>query len=201
MPRASTNSMEDTDEAMHLVGFEWVGQQHLAQALMEQALNAAGARRAKFAPAVPAPEALVSKRKKDSVSKEPANEKKTLRCVSVNRCAVKCIAKACKNHINTCQDPVEKVTPDPKRDKSCAVATGASPKNLMAELDAAGKLLDQQNTSCMCLPHAGVEDVPTVASSSASAEDPTRLSTMSLSPGTLDTICVGTSLHFYKSLL
>ena len=94
MPRASTNSMEDTDEAIHLVGFEWVGQQHLAQALMEQALNAAGARRAKFAPAVPAPEALVSKRKKDSVSKEPANEKKKLKmCV----CEQMCSEMHCKN--------------------------------------------------------------------------------------------------------
>ena len=89
---------------------------------MQQVLNAAGARRAKFSTAAAAPELAVSKRKKASVEKEPTY----IICGFVFE-------------RNMLQDPLEKVTPDPKRDKSCAVAMDASPtpKNLMSSLDAA----------------------------------------------------------------
>ena len=68
MPSESGKTMADTDEATFSYISSWFLQTP-GQALLQAALNAAGARRAKYSANVaPAPEVL--KRKKESVAKE-----------------------------------------------------------------------------------------------------------------------------------
>ena len=186
MPRAASNSMEDDDEAICFGGLENNYDQSLAQVLMQQVLNAAGARRAKFSTAAPAPELAVSKRKKAAVEKEPPN----IICGFVFEKNDTYMWTCCRIHW--------KRWPLILRETRAVLWMLLWMPLLLLRtlwvlwmLLKASACIHEKNFTCN-RPHAGDTAMPVIASST-SADDPTRLSTMSLSPGTLDNICVGNS--------